>query len=70
VALGLGALAPPAAAQSAPASCDVPAQNLYVRDVMADIYFWYQHIPDVDPVAFESPAHYLEAGRVNEFETT
>ena len=48
----------PAAAQTQPASCDVAAQNLYVRDVMTDIYFWYREIPDVDPVVFASPAEY------------
>ena len=39
--------AAPAAAQvpAQPAACDVVAQNLYVRDVMAELYFWYREIP-------------------------
>jgi carboxyl-terminal processing protease len=52
-----------AAQPPAPRSCDVVAQNLFVRDVMTDLYFWYQHVPRVDAAAFESPAHYLDAVR-------
>jgi C-terminal peptidase prc len=54
-----------AAAQSlpAPASCATSSQNLYVRDVMKDIYLWYREIPEVDPAAFDSPEAYLEAIR-------
>jgi carboxyl-terminal processing protease len=59
-----------AAAQAEPASCDVPAQNLFVRDVMSDIYLWYQEIPDVDPVGFDSPAAYLEAIRYRPLDDT
>lgn len=50
----------PAAAQSA---CPVPIQNLYVRNVMADLYLWYNAIPDVDPLSFTSPEAYLDAIR-------
>ena len=64
------ACAPGARGQTQPASCDVPAQNLYVRDVMTDIYFWYQQIPDVDPVGFGSPADYLEAIRYRPLDET
>lgn len=64
------AAASSAAAQNGPVSCDVPAQNLYVRDVMTDIYFWYSQIPDVDPVAFASPAEYLEAIRYRPLDET
>src|SRR5262245_17589909 len=60
----------PAAGQTQPASCDVPAQNLYVRDVMTDIYFWYSQIPDIDPVAFASPAEYLDAIRYRPLDET
>ncbi len=62
--------APPVSAQTQPASCDIPAQNLYVRDVMTDIYFWYEHIPGLEPVGFESPAHYLEAIRYRPLDET
>ena len=63
VALCVGGCAAAAAAQTLPASCDVAAQNLYVRDVMSDLYLWYREIPDVDPVSFDSAVEYLEAIR-------
>ena len=63
IALCAAVFTPPAEAQGQPASCDIAAQNLYVRDVMTDIYLWYREIPDIDPVAFESPAQYLDAIR-------
>src|SRR5687767_9851090 len=50
-------------AQTGPASCTVSGKNLYVRDVMTDIYYWYQHMPTVNPVRFASPEAYLEAIR-------
>jgi C-terminal peptidase prc len=56
-------LAPRAEAQSGPSSCTTAGQNLYVRDVMSDLYFWYREIPDLDPVKFDSPEAYLEAIR-------
>jgi len=52
----------PARAQG-PASCTTPGKNLYVRDRMTDIYFWYREVPNVDPVRFDSPEAYLEAVR-------
>ena len=56
-ALTVVAAAAPAAAQAPaqPASCDVVAQNLYVRDVLDEIYFWYREIPAVDAARFASP---------------
>jgi C-terminal processing protease CtpA/Prc len=53
----------PAGAQSGPASCSTAGKNLYVRDVMTDLYLWYQEIPDVDPTSFQSPEAYLDAVR-------
>jgi len=50
----------PALAQ---ASCPVSLQNLYVRNVMTDLYLWSDAIPDVDPTAFPSPEAYLAAIR-------
>ena len=52
----------PAAAQRPP-GCTVTGQNLYVRDAMSDIYFWYREIPALDPATFDSPEAYLEAIR-------
>jgi len=59
-----------AAAQSAPTSCTTAGQNLYVRDVMSDIYFWYREIPALDPVKFESPEAYLDAIRYKTLDHT
>ena len=64
-AAGAAAAQPPA-----PRSCDVVAQNLFVRDVMTDLYFWYQHVPRVDAAAFESPAQYLDAVRYRPLDTS
>jgi carboxyl-terminal processing protease len=41
-------------------SCTVARQNLYVRDVMQQYYFWYQFLPDPDPTRFASPEAYLD----------
>jgi C-terminal peptidase prc len=46
-----------------PASCSTVGQNLFVRDRMNDIYFWYREIPFVNPSDFDSPEAYLEAIR-------
>lgn len=54
----------PASAQwRLPTTCTVTSQNLFVRDVMSDIYFWYDRMPVVNPVAYSSPEAYLEAVR-------
>lgn len=53
----------PAAAQLAPTNCSVVSQNLYVRDVMLDVYYWYQFIPPVNAAGYPSPESYLEAVR-------
>jgi carboxyl-terminal processing protease len=56
--------APSAAhAQSGPSSCTTTGKNLYVRQVMTDLYYWYQFIPPVNPVRYSSPEAYLEAIR-------
>ena len=53
----------PAAAQNGPASCSVTGQNLYVRDVLQDLYLWNQFLPNVSPSWSSSPEAYLEAVR-------
>lgn len=53
----------PAGAQSGPASCSVTGQNLFVRDVMQDLYLWSEFLPFVNPTSFASPEAYLEAVR-------
>lgn len=53
-----------AAAQSGPSNCSVTSQNLYVRDVLNQFYFWYQHLPpNTNPASFNSPEAYLDAVR-------
>jgi C-terminal processing protease CtpA/Prc len=71
VALVIACAAPPVArAQSAPASCSTAGKNLYVRDVMSDLYLWYREMPVVNPVAFASPEAYLEAVRYKTLDST
>src|SRR5918998_3402840 len=53
----------PALAQSGPSSCSTTGQNTYVRDVMNDLYLWYEHIPRANPARYSSPEAYLEAIR-------
>lgn len=50
-------------AQSPPARCSITGQNLFVRDALQDLYFWYRELPDPDPALFDSPEAYLEAVR-------
>src|SRR5688572_9734998 len=55
----------PALAQG-PSNCSVVSQNLWVRDVLNDYYYWYQHLPPtsvVNPASFTTPEAYLEAVR-------
>ena len=59
----------PARAQG-PASCNASGKNLYVRDRMTDIYFWYREIPTLNPVTFDTPEAYLEAIRFRPIDTT
>jgi C-terminal processing protease CtpA/Prc len=58
-----------AEAQGGPASCSVSGQNLYVRDVLRDLYLWNDFLPDVNPTAYSSPEAYLEAVRYRPLDT-
>ena len=62
--------APPAALAQGPASCTTSGKNLYVRDVMSDIYLWYSTMPTVNPTSFASPEEYLEAVRYRTLDST
>lgn len=53
-----------------PKSCSIVNQNLYVRDVLSDIYLWYRYLPNVDPARFESPDAYLSAVRYRPLDST
>ena len=71
VALIISCAAPlPASAQGSPASCSTAGKNLYVRDVMNDLYLWYAEVPNVDPTSFGSPEAYLEAVRYRRLDST
>ena len=61
--LGLLVVSPPAAAQSGPRNCTTLSQNLFVRDVLDEYYYWYRELPRVNPSNFASPESYLEAVR-------
>ncbi|MEO8678045.1 MAG: S41 family peptidase [Vicinamibacterales bacterium] len=52
-----------ATAQSGPSNCSVVSQNLYVRDVLSDLYYWNQFLPSVNAASYTSPEAYLEAVR-------
>jgi carboxyl-terminal processing protease len=47
-----------------PSSCSTTSQNLWVRDALTEVYYWYQFMPPgVNPARFNSPEEYLEAVR-------
>jgi carboxyl-terminal processing protease len=60
----------PAAAQNGPASCSTSGQNLYVREVMSDLYLWYEFLPTINPARYPSPEAVLEALRYRPLDTT
>src|SRR6187549_3246642 len=62
-------LSPAPAAAQGPASCTTTGQNLYVRDVLSDIYLWNDHLPAVNPARYSSPEAYLEAVRYRPLDT-
>lgn len=64
------ASAVPARAQNAPVSCTTSGKNLYVRDVMSDLYLWYSQMPNVNPTSYASPEAYLEAVRFRQLDST
>jgi carboxyl-terminal processing protease len=58
----------PAAAQGR--SCTPLQQNIHVRDVMTDLYLWYQEVPAVSLTAHNTPEAYLEAVRYRPLDQT
>jgi carboxyl-terminal processing protease len=44
-------------------SCTTTGKNIYVRNTLNDIYFWYTELPNLDPARYSSPEAYLEAVR-------
>ena len=57
-------------AQSGPSNCSTTSQNLYVRDVLSDLYLWYDHLPTVNPANYPSPEAYLDAVRYRPIDNT
>jgi hypothetical protein len=70
VALGLLASTAAIAQDNGPRNCSVVSQNIYVRDVMFDIYYWNQHLPELNPATFRSPEAYLDAVRYRPLDTS
>jgi hypothetical protein len=50
-------------ASSAAASCDVPAQNTWLRSYMLDWYYWSGSAPNPDPAPYSDVSSYLDALR-------
>lgn len=53
----------PAAAQWRLTSCTPWGKNLFVRDVLTDLYYWYTELPAADPFRYPTPEAYLDAMR-------
>ena len=72
LALALFVLAAPSAHAQwrAPSNCSATSQNAFVRDVMADIYFWYDKVPRLSPALYSSPEAYLQAIRYMELDAS
>jgi carboxyl-terminal processing protease len=58
------ASAAPAGAELPPPSCSAVGQNIYVREVMHDLYLWRDQVRWHNPSDFASPENFLEALRV------
>ena len=63
IALLICGLSAPAAAQSGPRNCGTLTQNMFVRDVLDEYYYWYRELPRLNAASFNSPEAYLEAAR-------
>jgi carboxyl-terminal processing protease len=59
-----------ASAQWPLTSCTTLGKNLFVRDVLSDLYLWYTELPAENPASFDSPEAYLEAVRYRPLDTT
>jgi C-terminal processing protease CtpA/Prc len=55
---------------SSAGACSTPGEVQFVRTTLRDIYFWYQQLPDPDPVGFASPEAYLDAVRYKPIDTS
>lgn len=49
--------------------CDVAQQNMYVHNLLKDVYLWYREVPDdIDYKAFSSPEQLLDFLRYDPFD--
>ena len=48
--------------------CSVSGQNEFVYRMMNDTYLWYDNVPSVDPLQFDSPEELLENIRYSELD--
>lgn len=55
-----GLVAPASAAAQNLTNCSTLSQTLFVRDALADLYYWNTEIPDVNAAQFPSPEAYLD----------
>lgn len=62
--------ATPAAAQPGPFNCSRLSQNMFVRDVLTEYYYWYRELPRLNPANYATPEAYLEALRYRPLDTT
>lgn len=51
-------------------ACSVEEKNREVYAMMQDAYYWYQHVPEVDPANYGSPQALLEAVRYRPLDET
>ena len=60
----------PAAAQSGPRICTPTTQNIFVRDVLDEYYYWYRELPRLNVSNYPSPEAYLDAARYRPLDET
>ena len=68
--LALARALAPTQAQAQARGCTPLQQNLFVRDVMTDLYLWYREVPNVSTAAFSTPEAYLKAVRYRPLDNT
>ena len=58
----------PAVAQRG--TCSALSQTTFVRDTLDELYYWYRHLPDVDPARVATPEAFLDAVRFRPLDRT
>lgn len=52
----------------APRSCEIADQNLWVHGLMQTVYLWSPNLPEVDPLAYDTPEELMTDLRYDEFD--